>query len=151
MYPNETVTTYIHVVVYHVPFFLEKYGCLDFYGNYSSEGKHQHNKKARRTATGSPGKNENTTICMQIQHRDVRLYAPDSSARKFRDKEKEEKEKRKEKREAKRARDEAAGKIQPRKKRAREEGKVWSQQAVSPPRPWIVTSVTAEDVNDVIS
>ncbi|KAL6078437.1 hypothetical protein QOT17_001609 [Balamuthia mandrillaris] len=41
---NEEVTPYIHVFIYHLGFFLEKYGSVERFANYATESRHFQNK-----------------------------------------------------------------------------------------------------------
>ena len=50
-YCKEDVTPYLHVLVYHVGFYLEKYGNLEIFANYAIEGRHRYNKLAIPSGT----------------------------------------------------------------------------------------------------
>ena len=50
VYAKEDVTPYMHVLVYHAGFYIAKYGSLEILANFSTEGKHQENK---RTVAGA--------------------------------------------------------------------------------------------------
>ncbi|PRP74740.1 hypothetical protein PROFUN_15508 [Planoprotostelium fungivorum] len=82
VYTKSKVTTYLHILIYHLPYFLECYGCLDFFGNYAIEAKHQFNKRSRRIAVGAFSKRAESSVCMQIVTRDVRMNSPESKKRK---------------------------------------------------------------------
>lgn len=67
-YGGEEVTPYIHVFVYHVGFFLEKFGCLERFANYATETWHSRDKKVMKGATsgfGHSGKSAAQNICYQ--------------------------------------------------------------------------------------
>ena len=50
-YERQEVTTYLHIFVYHVGFYVEKYGSLERFANYGIEGLHAKNKKVVKMAT----------------------------------------------------------------------------------------------------
>jgi hypothetical protein len=50
-YCDEDVTLYIHVFVYHIGYYLEKYGNLELFTNYTIEGHHHYNKVAIQSGT----------------------------------------------------------------------------------------------------
>lgn len=58
-YPKEDVTPYIHVFVYHVGFYLERFGSLEKFANYAIESQHFLNKKTHTNGYSIPlaGKN----------------------------------------------------------------------------------------------
>lgn len=67
-YGGEEVTPYIHVLVYHVGFYLERYGCLERFSNYSTESMHSQNKKVVAGASSGLGHQNGTAaqnICYQ--------------------------------------------------------------------------------------
>lgn len=45
------VTPYMHVFVYHLGFYLEKYGSVEIFANYATEGRHRYNKRVIVSAT----------------------------------------------------------------------------------------------------
>ena len=50
-YSKEDVTPYLHVHIYHVGYFLEKYKNLELFANYIIKGHHKYNKGVICTTT----------------------------------------------------------------------------------------------------
>lgn len=55
-YCAEDITPYIHVFVYHVGYYLEKYGNLEIFANYAIEGRHHYNKQVIASASNGFGR-----------------------------------------------------------------------------------------------
>ncbi len=75
-YGSEEVTPYMHVFIYHLGFYMERYGGIERFANYASESKHQENKKAiRRGTSGFEGshKTKETRLGAQLLKRDIRM------------------------------------------------------------------------------
>ncbi|KAL6070879.1 unconventional myosin-VIIb-like [Balamuthia mandrillaris] len=62
-YGEEEVTPYIHVFVYHVGFYLHKYGSVEKFANYADESRHSRNKKAPTSGYG--GRKGERKVCYQ--------------------------------------------------------------------------------------
>jgi len=67
VYGEEEITPYIHVFVYHVGFYLEKYGGVEKFGNYSLESKHSCNKAVLREMTNRFKMGEAALVRQQLQ------------------------------------------------------------------------------------
>lgn len=87
-YGSEEVTPYIHVFVYHVGYYIERYDSLEKFANYASESKHQINKKVlKRGTSGFGGRHTSFASSLQTQllSKDLRnymLYKPTSKIHK---------------------------------------------------------------------
>lgn len=66
-YGGEEVTPYLHVFVYHVGFFMERYGCLERFANYATETQHSLDKRMRLQASSGFGHSDTKAgdICYQ--------------------------------------------------------------------------------------
>lgn len=75
IYAKEDVTPYLHVLVYHAGFYIAKYGSLEMLANFSTEGKHQENK--RTVASASSGfrnfETSNKNLPVQELERETRM------------------------------------------------------------------------------
>ena len=66
VYAKEAVTSYLHLFVYHLGFFLEKYGGIEMLANYGIEGMHAVNKRVISRATN--GLSRNMVTYQQLAH-----------------------------------------------------------------------------------
>lgn len=55
VFSGEGVTPYLHFFVYHMGYYVEKYGGLDRFANFAVESWHRRNKTVVRSATGGYG------------------------------------------------------------------------------------------------
>lgn len=65
IYDSQDVTPYLHVLVYHLGGFIEKYGSLERYANFATESWHRRNKDVVRkngSSWGNPEKKANITM-----------------------------------------------------------------------------------------
>lgn len=67
VYAKEDVTPYLHVLVYHAGFYIAKYGSLEVLANFSTEGKHQENKRTVAGASSGFRKFETSTKNLPVQ------------------------------------------------------------------------------------
>lgn len=67
VYGPEEITPYIHVFVYHLGYYLEKYGGVEKFGNYSLESKHSCNKAILRDMTNRFKMGEAAAVRQQLQ------------------------------------------------------------------------------------
>ena len=69
-YCPEDVTPYLHVLVYHLGFYLEAYGNLEVFANYGIEGRHRYNKQLIKTATNGFGRmgNVRNVVYQELTH-----------------------------------------------------------------------------------
>jgi hypothetical protein len=88
-YPAEDITPYIHVLVYHLGFYMETYGNLEIFANYAIEGRHQYNKRMLFNGTNGFGKfqNEKNLPMQQLLRSTREDSARSADAKKYRRKE----------------------------------------------------------------
>lgn len=70
-YSKKEVTPYLHILIYHIGYYRERYGGLEKYGNFAIEGRHQWNKSAIRTGTSQFSKH-GEPLPMQLLKRSAR-------------------------------------------------------------------------------
>ena len=66
-YCEEDVTPYMHVLIYHIGFYLAKYKSVERYANYAIEGKHQENKHTFAQASSGFSRGEKSAAQQQLQ------------------------------------------------------------------------------------
>ena len=73
-YRDTDVTPYLHIFIYHVGYFREKYGSLEALANYGIEGLHARNKKDIRGATNGFGLfGQKNSVASQLLRRTYRI------------------------------------------------------------------------------
>lgn len=72
-YQAEDVTPYLHVFVYHIGYYLQRYGSLEAFANYAIEGRHHFNKVMISNGTsGFSNSASENNIQMQQLRRSLR-------------------------------------------------------------------------------
>ncbi len=66
-YTGEDVTTYIHIFIYHLGFFMEKYQSIEKFANYALEGKHRVTKQILTHSTSGFSQGEVQAAQQQMQ------------------------------------------------------------------------------------
>jgi hypothetical protein len=69
VFPTSKVTTYLHVLVYHTGYFIEKYGTLEKLANFAAESNHRKNKMEN---TNLLRHKEGNTITFQLLSKSMR-------------------------------------------------------------------------------
>lgn len=64
-YTKSEVTPYIHIFIYHIGFFLEKYGSIEKFANYATESMHSVNKRTIANASSHFQRTTDNNICQQ--------------------------------------------------------------------------------------
>jgi hypothetical protein len=64
-YCAEEITTYIHIFIYHIGFFLAKFNSVEKFANYAIEGMHSVNKTNQRHQTSNFKNTPNSNITKQ--------------------------------------------------------------------------------------
>lgn len=79
-YQAEDVTPYLHVFIYHVGYYLSKYGCLEMFANYGIEGRHRYNKRIITTGTNGYSTQRTQEITLQQLQRSTRETIQDTES-----------------------------------------------------------------------
>ncbi|KAL6069211.1 hypothetical protein QOT17_007748 [Balamuthia mandrillaris] len=72
-YDNSEVTPYIHIFVYHLGFYLEKFGSVQRFANFGIESKHSVNKKTIQQSSSHFQQTKNNNVCKQQLNYDWRI------------------------------------------------------------------------------
>ena len=73
VYATEDVIPYLYIFIYHIEYFLEKYGNLKYYANYAIKGYHKYGKHIVCFSTsGFDTQNKSKTLSVQELERTFR-------------------------------------------------------------------------------